>query len=142
MVEDDPHQVSLEWGSITNLTTRIGDIEDKIEGGWPELLDMVADAITEEGENKDTEELFFRLYHFLFRLWCRVKRNPEKKPFNQYSKQGDEYWITNYNYEAFKWARGLGAMDKIDNLVIKIPADKLTDKQCRALDRRCEKGDK
>lgn len=132
------HDISLEWGCITNLMDKISDIEDKIDGGWFELIDMVADAITEEGDNKDSVAVFFNLYQFLFRLYYRLKMDSTVRPFNQYSKQDDKYWITNYNYEAFKWAKGIGAMDEVDNLVIKIPTDKLTDKQRRALDRRCK----
>lgn len=132
------HNLNLEWGCITNLMDKISDIEDKIEGGWPELVDMVADAVTKEGENKDPASAFFNLYQFLWRLYYRLKINPEKRPFNQYSKVEDKYWITNYNYEALKWAMNLGATAEVDNLVIKIPEDKLNDKQQRALERRCK----
>ena len=131
------HDLNLEWGCITNLMDRIVNIEEKIEGGWPELADMVIDAVTEEGEKKNPVEAFFSLYAFLFRLYYRIKALPEKRQFNQYSKQKEEYWITNYNYEAFKWARAHDFVEGIDNLVIKIPADKLTDKERRAIERRC-----
>lgn len=50
------HSLNLEWGCITNLMDKISTIEDSIEGGWQELVDMVADAMTEEGEEKDLEE--------------------------------------------------------------------------------------
>lgn len=131
------HSLNLEWGCITNLMDKISGIEDEIDGGWPELIDMIADAVTEEGENKDPASAFFSLYQFLWRLYYRLKTNSERRPFNQYSKEGTKYWITNYNYEAFKWATSLGAISEIDNLVIKISEDKLNDKQRRALDRRC-----
>lgn len=132
------HNLNLEWGCITNLMDKISNIEDEIEGGWPELIDMVADAVTEEGENKDPASAFFNLYQFLWRLYYRLKTDSEKRPFNQYSKMEDKYWITNYNYEALKWAMNLGATVEVDNLVIKIPEEKLNDKQRRALDRRCK----
>lgn len=131
------HNLNLEWGCITNLMDKISGIEDGIDGGWPELIDMIADAVTEEGENKDPASAFFNLYQFLFRLYYRVKSNPAKKPFNQYYKgEDDKYWIINYSYAIFKWARAQGFAQEIDNDIIKIPADKLNDKQRRVLDRR------
>lgn len=135
------HNLNLEWGCITNLMDKISDIEDKMAGGWPELIDMVADAVTEEGENKDAADAFFHLYQFLWRLYYRLKANPEKHPFNQYSKVGEAYWVENYNYAMLKWAIANGFVQDISNNLIKVPADKLTDKQRRALDRRC-KGEK
>ena len=138
---DSPHELNLEWGCITNLTYKISEIEESIDGGWPELIDMVAGAFSSEEQNKNPVEIFFNLYQFLFRLYYRLKTNPVKQRFNQYSANGDEYWITNYNYEAFKWAKGLGAENEIDNLVIKIPQNKLTDKQRAAIEKRCRKGD-
>lgn len=137
------HEVSLEWGCITNLMDKISSIEDKIEGGWMELADMVADAVTEEGENRDPAAAFFNLYQFLWRLYYRLKANPKKRPFNQYYKgQDDVYWVENYNYATLKWAVANGFTQGIDNNAIQIPASKLTDKQRRALDRRCGKGDR
>ena len=133
------HNLNIEWGCITNLMDKISNIEGKIEGGWPQLVDMVADAMTEEGENKDPASAFFSLYQYMWRLYYRVKNNPVKRPFNQYRKdEGGKYWITNYTYATFKWARAQGFMGEIDNDNIKIPADKLDDKQRRALDRRCK----
>lgn len=134
------HNLNLEWGCITNLMDKISRIEDEIEGGWPELVDMVADAVTEEGEKKTgPAELFFNLYQFLWRLYYRLKANPEKRAFNKYNKSKDgAYWVENYNYATFKWAVNNGFTQEIDNNVIKIPADKLNDKQRRALERRCK----
>lgn len=132
------HSLNLEWGNITNLMDKISDIEDKIEGGWPELVDMIADAVTEEGENKDPAAAFFGLYQFLWRLYYRLKANPEKRPFNQYRKMGDDYWIENYNYTALKWAIEQGFTQEIDNNLIKIQGGKLTNKQRQAMDRRCK----
>lgn len=132
------HNLNLEWGCITNLMDKISTIEDSIEGGWPELIDMVADAVTEEGEAKDPVSAFFNLYQFLWRLYYRVKANPEKRKFNEYSKQGEEYWITNYDFKAFKWAKRKEALGGLDNLVIRIPEDKLTADERRVLNRRCK----
>lgn len=133
------HNLNLEWGCITNLMDKICSIEDKMEGGWPELADMIADAMTEEGERKDPAGAFFDLYQFLWRLYFRIKTNPEKKKFNIYSKHDGKYWITNYDYKVLKWAREKGFMQEVDNLVIKIPEDKLTKQQCILFDRRCSK---
>ena len=133
------HNLNLEWGCITNLMDKISSIEDKIDGGWPELVDMVADAVTEEGENKDPASAFFRLYQFMWRLYYRLKANPRKRPFNQYYKGEDgTYWIENYNYTALKWAIEQGFTQEIDNNAIKIHEDKLTNKQRQAMDRRCK----
>lgn len=134
------HELNLEWGCITNLMDKISGLEDKIEGGWPELVDMVADAISEEGEARsDPATLFFSLYQYLWRLYYRLKTNPTKRTLNQYHKDPDgKYRISNYTYATFKWARAQGFGEEIDNDNIKIPADKLDEKQRRALDRRCK----
>ena len=133
------HDLNLEWGCITNLMDKISSIEDRIDGGWPELIDIVADAVTEEGENKDPASAFFNLYQFLWRLYYRLKASSEVRPFNQYSKDGkDVYWIENYSYRVLKWATQQGFIWEIDNNAIKIPSDKLTDGQRRAFDRRCK----
>lgn len=132
------HSLNLEWGCITNLMDKISTVEDSIEGGWQELVDMVADAMTEEGEEKDPASAFFTLYQFLWRLYYRIKANPEKKKFNIYSASDEQYWVTNYDYKAFKWAKKKGLVEEIDNLVIKIPKSKLTADERRVLDRRCK----
>ena len=138
---NDIHSLNLEWGCLTNLVNKISDIEDKIEGGWPELIDIVADAMTEEGEKKtDPADLFFNLYQFLFRLYYRLKANNEKREFNTVSKIticGKEVFrITNYNYQSFKFARKVGAISGISNDFIDIEITKLTDAQRRALERK------
>ena len=138
---NDIHSLNLEWGCLTNLVNKISDIEDKIEGGWPELIDIVADAMTEEGEKKtDPADLFFNLYQFLFRLYYRLKANNEKREFNTVSKIticGKEVFrITNYNYQSFKFARKVGAISGISNDFIDIGITNLTDAQRRALERK------
>lgn len=139
------HSLNLEWGCITNLVNRITTIEDSIEGGWPELVDMVGDAMTTEGSTKDPASVFFNLYGFFFHLVYRLKTHPERKPFNQYShvewgtSKEDVYLIENYDYEAFKWALKSGFGDRIDNHRIIIPAKKLTDSQHKAFDKRCKR---
>lgn len=143
------HNLNLEWGCITNLMDKISTLEDKIEGGWPELVDMVADAVDEEGENKDPASAFFNLYQFLWRLYYRLKANPEVRPFNRVTRNGTsctdgnayydpEFIIYNYDFTTFKWLKSIGCMDRISNEVAYVPVDKLTDKQRRALERRCK----
>lgn len=136
------HELTLEWGCITNLMNKISDIEDRIEGGWPELIDMMADAVTEEATNEDAAQVFFLLYSYLFRLYYRLKAVPTKRPFNRYSRitshDGEKYQIYNYNYALYKWAIKRGFVDGISNSVILVPRDKLTAKEQRTLDRRCE----
>lgn len=135
------HELNIEWGCITNLMDKIGDIEDKIEGGWPELVEMVADAIDEDSK-ANPEDLFFNLYQFLFRLYYRLKTNPEVRDFNQVSKTNildkEVYRVTNYNYQNFKWAKNNGFADRISNDFIDIDPDKLDDKTKRAFERRCK----
>ena len=137
------HNLNIEWGCVTNLMDKISNIEDKIEGGWPELIDMVADAVTEEGENKtDPAEMFFGLYQFLFRLYHRLKVNSVVREFNtvyKFTARGKEvYRVTNYNYQIFKFARKVGAGSSITNDFIDFEADKLTTKQRASFDSRCK----
>lgn len=135
------HELNIEWGCITNLMDKISDIEDKIEGGWPELVEMVADAIDEDAKANPTD-LFFDLYQFLFRLYYRLKTNPEVREFNQVTRVNkatkEVYRVTNYNYQNFKWAKNNGFADKISNDFIDIDPDKLDDKTKRAFERRCK----
>lgn len=132
------HDLNIEWGCITNLADHIMSIEDSIDGGWLELGEMVSEAMTEEGGNKKPEEVFFNLYGFLFHLLYRLKANPEKAPFNQYRKIKDQFWISNYDYNTFKWALSHGFGDQISNTEIKIDTDKLSEQQVKALEKRCK----
>lgn len=134
------HELSLEWGCITNLFSKIIDIEEVMgDEGWPELIDMLGAAVDAESNNPDPAKVFFDLYAYVFHVYYRLRGGQKREPFNQYSKEGEEYWVKNYNYEAFKWAKTLGVVDTVDNNIIKIPVDKLTDNQRRALDRRIKK---
>ena len=134
------HTRNLEWGCVCNLIDKIGDIEDKMEGHWDELCDMIADIIDQEGREKDPTKVFFVIYEFFFRLYYRLRNNPVKRDFNQIDKleiSGKEvYRITNYDYKTFKWAKYEGLVDGISNDYIDLPADKLTTNYRRALDRR------
>lgn len=135
-------QSELAWGSIDNLVERIIDIEENIEGGWMELVDMVADAMSEEGEGKSTFSSFIYLFNFLYHLLFRLKTNPNKRKFNQVDKirvAGKEvYRITNYDYKTFKWAKKSGFGDGVSNDCIDIPGDKLSTKQIASIERRCK----
>ena len=137
---NDLHTLSLEWGCVCNLTDKIEVIEEKIEGHWDELIDMIADMMTDEGGNKDSTEIFFSVYQYCFRLYYRLRANPTKRKFNQVDKiniAGKEvYRITNYDYKTFKWARSGGFIEGASNDYIDLPSDKLNDKIRRTLDRR------
>lgn len=136
----DLHTVSLEWGCVCNLIDKISDIEDKMDGHWDELCDMIADMIDQEGREKNPETIFFGIYQFCFHLYYRLRNNPTKRDFNQVSKTNiagkEVYRITNYDYKTFKWAKSGGFIDGVSNDYMDLPADKLTTNQRRAFDRR------
>ena len=134
------HELNLEWGCITNLMDKISNLEEKIEGGWPELVDMVADAMTEEGMNKNPVTAFFNLYGFLWRLYYRIKENPVKQPFNRYSFDEKNNWfmITNYDYKVYSWAIQNGLGNGISGAYMTLPVESLTEKQTAHLKRRCK----
>lgn len=136
------HSTSLEWGAITNLIDKISDVEEKMDGNWDELMNMIADAIAEEGQSKDPSAIFFGIYQFVFRLYYRLRGNPVKRKFNILSKTKDGYRLTNYDYKTFKWAIAGGFAMTISNDYIDLPMDKLTTHQARSFERRLEKGDK
>lgn len=134
------HTRSLEWGCICNLIDKISEIEDKMDGHWDELCDMIADTVDQEGQEKNPEVIFFHLYEFFFRLYYRLRSNPTKRNFNQVSKTNiagkEVYRVTNYDYKTFKWARTGGFIEGVSNDYMDLPADKLTTNQRRAFDRR------
>lgn len=136
----DLHTRSLEWGCVCNLIDKISEIEERIEGHWDELLDMIADTIGEEGKEEDPAKVFFCIYEFFFRLYYRLRTNPAKRAFNQVSKTNiagkEVYRVTNYDYKTFKWAVIGGFIDGVSNDYMDLPADKLTTNQRRAFDRR------
>lgn len=138
----DVHNLNIEWGCITNLMDKISDLEDK-NGEWMELIDMVTDAVQEEMDNNtDPADIFFNLYQFFFRLYYRLKANPEKRPFNKVTKTTangeDAFMIQNYDYSTYKWIKAIGCGDRISNDFAYIPVLKLNDKQRRAMNRKAE----
>lgn len=134
------HTRNLEWGCICNLVDKISEIEDKMEGHWDELIDMVATAITDEQDNKDPETLFFNFYEYMFRLYYRLRNNPTKRPFNQMSKteiNGETvYRITNYDYNTFKWAKKMGYLNMVGNDYIDFHAKEMSGSLVRTFERR------
>ena len=139
---NDIHSTSLEWGAITNIVDRISEIESKMDEPWDELIDIIANAIDEESQNKDPETIFFTIYQYIFRLYYRIRSNPTKRKFNIISKVKDGFRVTNYDSKTFKWASAGGFIMTISNDYIDLPMDKLTTSQARAFERRLEKGDK
>lgn len=137
---EEIHTKSLEWGCVTNLLDKISTIENTIDGYWDELMDMLANMMADEGEEKDPSKIFFDIYAYCFRLYYRIRSNPVKRAFNQISKtniSGKEvYRITNYDYKTFKWARNGGFIDGISNDYIDLPIDKLTTNQQHAFEKR------
>lgn len=138
---EEARNLSLEWNLLMNLVQKIGDTEETIDGGWPELIDMVLDAVDDNRYETDPEKLFLELHDFLFRVYYRVKNNPTNRPFNQISKVnigGEEYYrITNYNYVNYKWAIANKFHMRMATDYNDIPIKDLTDKQRASLERRC-----
>lgn len=136
-------QSELAWGSIANIADKISDEEEKIDGGWPELIDVVADAMTEEGSVKSTTNAFANLFNFLYHVLFRVKESPIKREFNMVSKlkiNGKEvYRINNYDYKSFKWAKSGGLAINVKNDYLDLPVEKISDGQRKMLDKRCGK---
>lgn len=134
-------QSELAWGSVANIIDKIGDIEETIDGGWDELINMLADAMTEEGTTKSTATAFCYLFNFVYNLLFRLRSNPSRRPFNIVSKinvDGKEaYRITNYDYKSFKWAKSNDLILNIDNDCLDLSASALTEAQRNAFDKRC-----
>lgn len=128
----------LEWAELMSLVNKISDEEEKIEGGWDELADMVADAIVEEEHNINMHDAFFTLLAFLLHLKYRIRRNRTKRPFNVVSEVDGAMRIVNYDYKTFKWAKNICA-DCISNDIIDLPITKLNEQQLKALRSRIGK---
>ena len=130
---DYMHSLQLEWGCITNLMCKISDIEDKIEGGWEELADMLTLATDEEERgNQDPVDVFFHLYMFLFRLYYRLKANPTVRKFNivtEVDLYDKKYFrVTNYDYAMFRWAKRNKYDERMTNDYFDVEIEKLPKK--------------
>ena len=136
-------QSELAWGSIANIVDKISDEEEKIDGGWPELIDVVADAMTEEGSIKSTANAFANLFNFLYHVLFRLRDNPVKREFNIISKvkinDKEVYHIENYDYRSFKWAKSEGLVEGVNHDYLDLPVEKLSEGQRKTLDKRCRK---
>lgn len=120
-MDDETASRELLWGSVTRLMDKIGDEEDRLQ--WPELIDMVVDTYSEEGNNKDGMDIFFNLYQFLMRVYYRIKAMDKPEPFNEVSKttrvenheEVPMFMVKNYDYKMFKWAKSKGFNEYMTN---------------------------
>ena len=132
-------ETTLAYGAVMNLMDRIVGVNEE----WTELLDMMSDVFDEEHNNKDPEDIFSTVYQFLFRLYLRLKIDPEKRQFNivthEKTSTGEWFRITNYDYNTFKWAKKGGFISGITNDFIDLPLDKLNDNQIKAFEKRARK---
>ncbi len=129
-------ETTLAYGAVMNMMDRVVSINED----WTELLDMMSDVFDEEHNNKDPEDIFSTVYQFIFRLYLRLKINPEKRKFNivthEKTSTGEWFRITNYDYNTFKWAKKGGFISGITNDFIDLPLEKLNDNQIKAFERR------
>jgi len=130
---------TLAYGAVMNIMDRIVSINED----WTELLDMMSEVFDEEHNNKDPKAVFDNVYQFLFRIYLRLKVNPEKRKFNITTIEDDNVskWvrITNYDYKTFKWAKENGFISGLTNDFIDIPVDKLNNNQLKAFEKRARK---
>lgn len=148
---NDIHNLSLEWGAVLNLATRIADIEDKI-GPWDDLTNMVS-SLLDGSRNSTPQALAQDVYPFLFRLYFRLKAFSSPTPFNkvvsttrdvplpdksQYREQQDGYLIVNYDYKTYLWAKNLGLADYISNNGLWVPKSSLTPAQIKHFDKEAD----
>lgn len=132
-------QTTLAYGATMNLMDRIISVGEK----WDDLLDMVSEIFEEEYSEKEPSKIFDTVYQFLFRLYLRVKVNPDKRKFNITTIENNNVneWvrITNYDYKTFKWAKENKFISGITNDFIDIPLEKLNEKQIKAFKKRAGK---
>lgn len=134
-------QTELAWGSVSNLIDKISEIEETIDGGWDDLVEMVADTIAEEGTVKSSSVIFSYVFNFMYNLLFRLESNPTKRDFNIISKtkidEKDAFKIENYDYKSFKWAKEKELAFKIDKDSLYILEDKLSESQKKSFNNRC-----
>lgn len=142
------HNLSLEWGAVLNITTRLADIESRI-GPWDDLTNLVA-SLLDSSKTSTPEALATQTYPFLLRLYFRLKSFTAPAPFNrvsaairdvpmpdhpQYSDSQDGFLISNYDYNTYIWAKKLGFADFIDNNSLWVPKTALTPAQIKRLEK-------
>ena len=145
---NEVHNLSLEWGAILNLATKIADIEEKI-GPWDDLADMVA-SLLDNHRTSTPEALAQDVYPYLFRLYFRLKTLSAPTPFNrvstmsrdvplldnpQYREPEEGFSISNYDFKTYIWAKELGFSDYISNGELWVPKSKLTPAQISRLEK-------
>lgn len=138
------HSLSLEWGAILNLATRIADIEERI-GPWDDLTNMVA-SLFDNHRTSSPEILASQVYPYLFRLYFRLRSFSVPVPFNQvfeetrsvptssnvaYHTDQQGFRIYNYDFSIYHFAISLKQDDFIDNASLWISASVLTPAQLK-----------
>lgn len=145
------HNLSLEWGAVLNIATRLADIESHI-GPWDDLTNLVA-SLLDSSRTSSPEALATQVYPFLLRLYFRIKSFPTPKPFNQvflstrlvpdpdhpqYSDSQPGFLISNYDFNTYLWAISLNQRDFIDNNSLWIPKSILTPAQIKRLEKEAK----
>lgn len=130
---DDDNQIC--WSYISKLLDKIDEQAERLH--WDELLDKAADVFDAANKETDASRVFFEPYQYLFRLYYRVKKMDAPAPFNEVyntkrpvnGKDQPFFRIRYYDYSTFLWARKNGFTEYLDNNMIDIPKDKLTEAQ-------------
>lgn len=143
------HNLSLEWGAVLNIATRLADIEANI-GPWDDLTNLVA-SLLDSSRTSTPEALATQVYPFLLRLYFRIKSFDTPRPFNrvstsdrsvpdpnrpQYSDIQPGFLVSNYDFATYRWAIALHQEDFIDNNSLWVPRSALTPAQIKRLERK------
>ena len=128
-----------QWGCIAQLIEKLDNEAERI--GWDALTNITVGAFNEAEKETDAYKLFFDWHQFFFRLLHRVRKMKEPAEFNaiDYDGKDEKYWIKNYDYKMFIWARKHGFTDEIDNMIIKVPKEKLTPAEIKGFDKKLDK---
>lgn len=141
------HNLSLEWGAVLNLATRIADIEERI-GPWDDLTNLVA-SLLDNHRTSSPEVLASQVYPYLFRLYFRLRSFSAPVPFNkvsrttrpvpvsdgsQYKEDQPGFLISNYDFATYRWALSLRQDNFISNNELWMPESALTAAQIKRLD--------
>lgn len=132
-------ETTLAYGAVMNLMDRIVSLAE----GWEEILDMIEETFEEEYNERNPEKIFTTIYQFLFRVYLRLKTNPNKREFNITTIENNNVkeWvrITNYDFNTFKWVKENGFISGLTNDFVDIPFEKLNEKQIKAFKKKAEK---